>query len=80
MSPISCFRSDNFKIFLSDPVAFQKPVPVVLFGLPKLLCFLSLGTKKYHSLSPSIFANPESYTETLDISISRCRYTAFEFK
>lgn len=41
-------------IFLSEPVAFQNPFSVVLLGLPPFPCFLSLATKKYHSLSPIV--------------------------
>ena len=41
-------------ILRSDPVAFQYPFSVILLGLPPSPCFLSLGTKKYHSLSPIV--------------------------
>lgn len=53
LNPIMRFGSDNVTIFRSEPVAFQKPFSVVRLGLPPLPCFLSLGTKKYHSLSPT---------------------------
>ncbi|RWW02927.1 hypothetical protein GW17_00033956 [Ensete ventricosum] len=47
------------RIVRSDPVAFQNPRSVLRLGRPPLRLFRSLGTKKYHSLSP-ILANPEA--------------------
>ena len=51
--------SAALRIVRSDPVAFQNPPSVLRLGRPPLRLFRSLGTKKYHSLSP-ILANPEA--------------------